>query len=724
MTEDSRTISRLRRMIHKVLIVAIALTAMQVLPIQAQESRTIKVGCIDIEDFLVVDQDGNVSGYASEYLEKISKHTGWTYEYVNGSWAECLSWLKEGKIDLLMPAEYSEERAKDYLFSQDYCCMDYAALIGRKNNDKIYYEDFENFDGMTVGIIEGNYLNDVFDQYAAKHDFAVNKKSYANSESLEAALEEGEGDAIINGNMNYYDTQKLLAKIDYMPAYFITSVNQPDLMEELDRAQYLIHLENPYYAAQLHEKYYGEIERQAVGFTREEAEYIENADEVKVLCKADNYPLSWKDKETGEMKGIYPDFIKLLEKKSGMRFKISGYGPQRSAFQLLEAGKADVLLDAVSASSLKNKGRLALSDSFYDMPYVVLAYKGADNLQGKHLKAALPMQEENTEAWIEKEYPDWDVKFYDSWEGCVKALKKGQVDIVPVNTAAWQTLYVFRDETELMNITTSSFQVPLCVAMSEENPEPLISVMNKLILKLDSEEVSECILENTLRGAQKVTFKELVRQYPVQMIVIGIFIAVLVVLFIGLAYIYRLKARQNRALEEKNAQLEEAHRLEKELTHKMEIDKLTGLFDKITAENSCRKYLVEGGTGVLLIFDIDNFKKVNDCCGHSKGDDILRNVGKILRLFCRSDDIAGRVGGDEFLVFLKEMKDRETVRQRLEVLKGQIRELGKSREVDISCSIGVAFAPEDGGDFDSLFNSADQAMYKAKGQGKDCYKFY
>ena len=45
-----------------------------------------------------------------------------------------------------------------------------------------------------------------------------------------------------------------------------------------------------------------EIERQAVGFTREEAEYIENADEVKVLCKADNYPLSWKDKETGEMK--------------------------------------------------------------------------------------------------------------------------------------------------------------------------------------------------------------------------------------------------------------------------------------------------------------------------------------------------------------------------------------------------------------------------------------
>lgn len=724
MTEDSRTISQLRRFIRKALIMAAVLAAMHFVPVQAQESKIIKVGCIDIEDFLVVDEDGNVSGYASEYLEKISKYTGWSYEYVNGSWAECLEWLKEGKIDLLMPAEYSEERAKDYLFSQDYCCMDYAALIGRKDNDRIYYEDFENFDGMTVGIIEGNYLNDVFDQYAKKHGFTVSKKTYTNSGTLEEALEDGEVDAIINGNMNYFDTQKLLAKIDYMPAYFITSAERPDLMKELDQAQYLIHLENPYYAAQLHEKYYGEIERQAVGFTREEAEYIENADEVKVLCKADNYPLSWKDKETGEMKGIYPDFIKLLEEKSGLKFKISGYGPQRSAFQLLEAGKADILLDAVSASSLKNKGRLALSDSFYDMPYVVLAYKGVDNLQGEDLKAALPMQEENTEAWIEKEHPDWNVKFYDSWEGCVKALKKGQADIVPVNTAAWQTLSVFRDETELMNITTSSFQVPLCLAMSEENSEPLISVLNKLILKLDSDEVSECILENTLRSTQKVTFKELVRQYPVQTVVIGIFIAVLIVLFIGLIYIYRLKARQNRELEEKNALLEEARRLEKELTHKMEIDKLTGLYDKITAEKSCRKYLVEGGTGVLLIFDIDNFKKVNDCYGHSKGDDILRNVGNILRQFCRSDDIAGRVGGDEFLVFLKEMKDREIVGQRLEALKEQIRELGKSREVDISCSIGVSFAPEDGGDFDSLFNSADQAMYKAKGQGKDCYEFY
>ncbi len=76
-------------------------------------------------------------------------------------------------------------------------------------------------------------------------------------------------------------------------------------------------------------------------------------------------------------------------------------------------------------------------------------------------------------------------------------------------------------------------------------------------------------MENTLRGAQKVTFKELVPAISCpDAIVIGIFIAVLVVLFIGLAYIYRLKARQNRALEEKNAQLEEAHRLEKELTHK------------------------------------------------------------------------------------------------------------------------------------------------------------
>ena len=89
------------------------------------------------------------------------------------------------------------------------------------------------------------------------------------------------------------------------------------------------------------------------------------------------------------------------------------------------------------------------------------------------------MQEENTEAWIEKEYPDWDVKFYDSWEGCVKALKRDRSTSYRSILPHGRRCTYSGMSTELMNITTSSFQVPLCVAMSEENPEPLISVMNK-----------------------------------------------------------------------------------------------------------------------------------------------------------------------------------------------------------------------------------------------------
>ena len=72
-----------------------------------------------------------------------------------------------------------------------------------------------------------------------------------------------------------------------MPAYFITSVNQPDLMEELDRAQYLIHLENPLIMLRTRMKnIMGRLKGRPWDSPREEAEYIENADEVKVLCKA------------------------------------------------------------------------------------------------------------------------------------------------------------------------------------------------------------------------------------------------------------------------------------------------------------------------------------------------------------------------------------------------------------------------------------------------------
>ncbi|RGQ37251.1 GGDEF domain-containing protein [[Clostridium] leptum] len=123
--------------------------------------------------------------------------------------------------------------------------------------------------------------------------------------------------------------------------------------------------------------------------------------------------------------------------------------------------------------------------------------------------------------------------------------------------------------------------------------------------------------------------------------------------------------------------------------------------------------------------DIDDFKSFNDDYGHQYGDKILQKVGEKLRGAFRGTDIVGRIGGDEFIVFLEEISSREAIIRKAREVCGMFRkvgdEIGSPRE--ITGSVGVACCPDDGLSFDSLLAKADQALYHAKKCGKNQFSF-
>ncbi|HEY2925291.1 putative bifunctional diguanylate cyclase/phosphodiesterase [Piscinibacter sp.] len=127
----------------------------------------------------------------------------------------------------------------------------------------------------------------------------------------------------------------------------------------------------------------------------------------------------------------------------------------------------------------------------------------------------------------------------------------------------------------------------------------------------------------------------------------------------------------------------------------------------------------------VLFIDLDGFKPINDSLGHSSGDAVLRQVGERLRGLSRSADTMARVGGDEFLMLLEDNPDEQTAAQvaaRMLAALGQPYALG-SREMTVSCSIGIVFYP-DGGAHTKLIARADAAMYAAKRSGGACYCFF
>ncbi len=152
-------------------------------------------------------------------------------------------------------------------------------------------------------------------------------------------------------------------------------------------------------------------------------------------------------------------------------------------------------------------------------------------------------------------------------------------------------------------------------------------------------------------------------------------------------------------------------------------DSLTKLLNKEACRRAVEHELAdrEGETiSVMAIIDLDNFKEVNDNNGHLFGDAVLaKTAGEISRMF-RGTDVVGRIGGDEFLVFLPCVVSQDPAIRRLEILVETLQKFlteftGQS---SISCSVGVAFTPEDGTAYEELFQRADRALYQAKHMGK------
>ncbi len=171
---------------------------------------------------------------------------------------------------------------------------------------------------------------------------------------------------------------------------------------------------------------------------------------------------------------------------------------------------------------------------------------------------------------------------------------------------------------------------------------------------------------------------------------------------------------------------EETRSLQK-LRDDVQRDSFTGLYNKTaTAELiSQETSLHTSERGVLCIIDVDNFKQVNDNLGHAVGDIVIKNLAAGLASIFRSDDIVGRVGGDEYIVYIKNMPNLGVLLVKLDKVIEYFNQTleGEGVQVHISCSIGIALFPANGKSYQELYTHADKALYRSK-KKKGIYTFY
>ena len=177
----------------------------------------------------------------------------------------------------------------------------------------------------------------------------------------------------------------------------------------------------------------------------------------------------------------------------------------------------------------------------------------------------------------------------------------------------------------------------------------------------------------------------------------------------ALLYLKNVDAQKRKELEQETAATRDA---------------LTGVFNRAVFKYHVEMHMSENEEledSTLLLLDIDNFKQINDTYGHAEGDHVIKQLSNALMKTFRRKDLLGRFGGDEFMVFLKNVTNREVINRRIEEFCAEFK---KNSEYQCTCSIGIATAKKENFSYEEVLKKADDALYRSKKDGKNRYTYY
>ena len=664
--------------------------------------KVIRVGFYTLANYQECDENGNYSGYFVDYLREISQYTGWEYEFIQMNYSACLKSLNDRNIDLVCGVDYSSFRTSTLDFSAQPAVTTHYELYALKDNDTYYYNDYADFDGMSIGVLASCNHLDALDDYAAAQHFSFEKQYFGNTAQLEKALEDNTVDAIYATNVSHPSEKKILASLPSFPLYFVTFKGNP-IMEDLNSAQAVILDVNPNFDHDLYTTYQQDIRNYRCEFTRDELDYLSTAPEITVTCDPSNAPIEGYNENTQTASGIAADVLDLVSQYTGLHFRYIKSDSFSDALAKLQSHEIDILTALAHDYAWSEQNQAFLSTPYLNSSIVVVR----NNKTKSHERniVALPHSFNLTNSILDNpEYDTEDVVYYDTIEECFQAVLSGSADCTYANSYNSSYLLSQVKYRNLSSTTLTAMTEDVSFGLSDQCDPRLLSIINKGLACISSEQLDSIILQNC-SYKEDPSLLTLVYAYP--RISIAIILAVsmtLLSLLLGILLIHSRKTKEIRVMSETDA--------------------LTGLYNRRAAEDHITRQMQEDGRNPgcvrpLISIDLDKFKQVNDTYGHLVGNELLIALAKYLLFHTNPNDIVIRMGGDEFVVFLKNVHDDLTYP--CNQLMSHLNEISLSHHgIHFSISMGVyTFSNEQ--NFDNIFKIADDALYHSKRNGRNRY---
>ncbi len=664
----------------------------------AQEhAKNVRVGYPHIQGFSEGQSDSETkSGYTYEYLQKITSFAGWKYEYVYGDYKSLFEKLKKGEIDLLPQIPQTEQNAKLFLFPEKPMGFEEYEIYTNFNfQNGINLDNYNSLNNKLIGIEKESGGLQNLNDFLKQNNLSCKIVQFDSEEELFNNLMTNEVQAAVFSGIYKSSEISTICSIGQANYYFGITKNRPDLLSDMNNALHRIFRENFFYNETLNQKYFLNVFANSQLEPKETA-WILGHQRIRVGYIENYLPYCSVDKKTGEFTGVFEEILNKIASKHRIEFI---YVPFKSIEELnnaLELHNVDIILPVYVDLWLAEKNNILLTNPIATAQ-MTLVYKGTYNQNTTKTFAitnALPIQK----SFIESNYPDSQILYYDNFQNCLKAIKKGEANCTPINSFVMDNYR--RRYAQISNLNSSEVlqSINVCLAVNRDDVL-LLSILNKSLALIGQSDVSEALIKYT-----QLSSKERIIAF------IASHLLLIFLLFIFFIFICAHFTKVIRKLlrENKNSRY----------------DTLTGLLNRKTMDlyiaNSMKSAIDDDKPFSFIMYDIDNFKKFNDTYGHDCGDLVLKTVSGVIANGVRPYDHVFRWGGEEILVLLAGSDDKiatmvaERIRAQVEAKIIQRAE----QNLHVTVTGGIAsYRP--GVSIQDMIDKADKNLYVGKQNGKN-----
>ena len=537
----------MRRSVCAMLSLLLLLSA--VLPVKAAAetapAKVVRVGSFE-DTFNYVNEKGARKGYGYELLETLSGYTGWQFEYVTCDWSDCFEKLKNGEIDIMGDISYTEDRAEEMLFSDEPMGEEKYYLYADFSRTDISASNFKTLNGKKIGVLMGTEPEEMLTEWEEKHGIKTEHINISNNEDVKQKLANHEIDCFVSLEESFWAELGIstMTRVGESGIYYAINKDRTDIKEELDNAMRALDEADPFYTADLYNRYFS-LDYTPI-LTSEEKAWLRKHGAIRMGFLTSDGGVSTYDPATGELTGAITDYIQFATGCLGnqdLEFQIVGYDSKEAELDALKSGEIDMVFHFDQSPNLAEEYRVACTNTTWTSNMMAVTNKEHFN-ENKANRVAVPQNKLSLKKYLAFYYPQWEIVDCDTQEDAAKLVRDGQADCVVTGASSeekYSKKYGFYSVL-LPNPAKS------CFAVNSGN-RSLLSILNKTLNAMPTNMLTGSLAMHK-SSLRKVTLSEFIKDNFFMVLLVSS-IAVAVVLLTILKLLR--KARKAEAAAKKAA---------------------------------------------------------------------------------------------------------------------------------------------------------------------------